>query len=506
MKSLRFVFLAFVMTMVAETQPESTPPRLTVGGDGHYLTNDRGTPVFLLADTAWSLVRQLKREDVRDYLKARREQGFNAITFVAISSIDAEEGAPVDAYGHAAFERDAHDRPDPLRPILGAPGAATNAKAGFWPHVDFCIDEAARQGMYVILLPAWGSAVAGGYDGSRTKEILFDTADSASAYGRFLGARYRDRTNLLWMLGGDRSAVYGKGAESRDFRPIFSAMGRGIVEGIGGSAPGKPLISFHPQKRAAQSSEWFHQDTWFGFNSIQEWPEAQIGWVTKDWAKSPAKPTWVFEGRYEAYYRSGYKPEQWGAWQVRQQAYQSVFSGAFGFTYGNEMVFGFGKPTRIGPKDSPPAGGWRDHLQDAGATQLCFLARLMATLSAEQYLSRVPDQELLVDDVGKAERLRSDRVTATRSGRGDLALFYTAGGRRVAVRLDRLAGPSLEAYWFDPRTGKWLGDPGKPDDQTPEPRPFRQGVPTGGDAAPDYFDPPHGRADGNDWVLILRQR
>ena len=51
-------------------------------------------------------------------------------------------------------------------------------------------------------------------------------------------------------------------------------------------------------------------------------------------ARAAPKPTWIFEGRYEAYYRNNYKPEQWGEWQVRFQAYQSVFAGGFGFTYG----------------------------------------------------------------------------------------------------------------------------------------------------------------------------
>lgn len=138
------------------------------------------------------------------------------------------------------------------------------------------------------------------------------------------------------MLGGDRSAVYG----ANDYRPIFRALASGLRAG-GSTAP----MSYHPQKRAPQSSAWFHEDDWLTFNSIQHWPEDQIAAITHDWNLRPPKPTWVFEPRYEAYWQNNYKPEQWGEWQLRYQAYQSVFSGGFGFTYGHERVFGFGRDT-----------------------------------------------------------------------------------------------------------------------------------------------------------------
>jgi hypothetical protein len=56
------------------------------------------------------------------------------------------------------------------------------------------------------------------------------------------------------------------------------------------------------------------------------------------------------------------------------------------------------------------------------------LTRPMASLSPEQSLDRISDQRLIDDEEGRAERLASDRRTATRGGRGDYALVYRAHG------------------------------------------------------------------------------
>ena len=74
-------------------------------------------------------------------------------------------------------------------------------------------------GLYAIVLPAWGDAIAGSYDGKDTASIVFD-AIGAKAYGRELAERYGRERHIIWMLGGDRSAIYGE----RDYRPVFRAL------------------------------------------------------------------------------------------------------------------------------------------------------------------------------------------------------------------------------------------------------------------------------------------
>ena len=420
---MRATILALAAALAAwAAAPE--PP--SVDASGRFLVTKGGKPIFLLADTAWDLCRRPSREDISYYLEHRRKQGFNAVAFVLV---------------HPPAER-----PN-------------------WPMADYAVARTRELGLYAIILPAWGDAIAGSYDGKNTTSIILD-ALGAKSYGRELAQRYRAERHIIWMLGGDRSAVYGE----RDYRPVF----RALAEGLAGSAP----ASYHPRKAAPQSSAWFHQDSWLTFNSIQHWPEDQIPAISGDWKLLPPKPTWVFEGRYEAYYKNKYKPEDWGEWQTRFQAYQSVFAGGFGFTYGHERVFDFGKD----------GWDWKKELDAPGARSMRHLAALMNSLAPKQYLSRLPDQTFLEGDHGKAERLRSDRITATRTEDGTVAMVYSANGRPIRIKMDRLASGRMRAAWFDPRTGERQ----------------QAGAVLSGSRAPVHeFSPPGGSRDGNDWVLLL---
>lgn len=486
---LFWIILACAMAGAAlnAAAQQSAPPPLRVHENGRMLVSAGGKPVFLLADTAWDLAERVKRADVDAYMKKRREQRFNAIAFVCFHS-----EVTSNVYGAAPFKLKG-GRLDPTQPVV-TPGAApeSTAEYDYWDHVDYVIDQAGREGMYVIVLPNWGHAVTGSYNGKPSRSTVLD-ARSAYAYGRWVGKRYKDRKHVIWMLGGDVAGQY----PDHDYRAVFREQAEGIADGAsGGDFDDKAdykniLMSFHPQKPNPQSSAWFHDDVWLNFNSIQAWPERQIRCISEDWAKTPAKPTWIFEGRYEAYYKGGYKPEQWGEWQCRQQAWQTVFAGAFGHTYGHEHIFSFGHEE----------GGWdwMKELDAPGARSMTHLAGFMNALSEQNALTQQPDQGLIEGNEGKAERLRSDRLTAMRSRDGAFATVYSANGRTIKLKMARLAKGPFGAYWFNPRSGKWFDGEREQD----EPAPFKKSIAGGAGAPVQAFDPPGAPGDGNDWVLAL---
>jgi hypothetical protein len=465
----RTLALLLAAAPLAAQPPPAPAEALRIGADGRGFVDAAGRPVFVLADTAWALVTRLRREEITAYLTHRRAQGFNAIAAVLYAPANSDiNDSPLNAYGAAPFPV-AAGRPDPAQPLV-TPGADP-ARAGeydYWDHVDFALGELRRLGFFGFILPCWGNEIAA-TPGTRP---LADPA-VARAYGRWLGARYATATHVAWMLGGDRSAVDTKTGE--DFRPQLRAMAAGLIA----AAPGA-LLSYHPQKIGPQSGDWFHGDAWLAFNSVQLWPEAQLAAIARDWNARPVKPTWLFEGRYEGYWKRGYKPEDWGEWQVRQQAWQTVFAGACGHTYGHERVFGFG----VSGVD------WRPSMDSPGARSMTHLAAFMRTLPPAVALGRGPDQTLLAGPEGQAERLRSDRITVTRAADGTWAAAYAADGRPVRLRLDRLAPGPLRATWFDPRTGRSHDAGGG-------------GLAGGPGAGEREFTPPAARGDGGDWVLVL---
>lgn len=469
----------------ADSVPKVAGPEpLRVHEAGRCLVDSQGRPVFLLADTAWSLSLRLDREQIASYLRHRRAQRFNAVTFVVYSpghpDLDPSDTTP---YGQLPF-RKVDGKDDPMQPII-SPGndPGQRDEYDYWDHVDFVIEELGRLGMYAIALPTWGTGVTGSYDGKAREKAVFNE-QNAYVYGRWLGQRSRGRRHVLWMLGGDVAGEYPGG---NDYTAVFRAMAKGLNEGLG--KENMSLMSFHPQKPNPQSSAWFHDDAWLSFNSIQAWPESQIACITGDWIRTPAKPTWLFEGRYEGYWKSNYKPEQWGEWQCRHQAYQTVFAGAFGHTYGHERVFGFGRD----------GWDWTKALDAPGACCMTHLAKLMNGIGEQNLLARVPDQGLLAGEEGKAGRLASDRITAMRTAHGSLALIYSANGRKIRVRMDKFSKGAMSASWFNPRSGKWHVK----GEEAEEQKPFAEALPAGPGAGKQEFDPPGEPGEGNDWVLAI---
>jgi hypothetical protein len=283
-------------------------------------------------------------------------------------------------------------------------------------------------------------------------------------------------------------------------------MAEGIADGVNGvdqqnsrADYSTTLMSYHPQKWKPNSSEWFHNDPWLDFNSIQDQPKDQIHAVELDYGLSPAKPTWLFEGGYE------HRGNCYTDWHIRYQSYQTVFAGGFGITYGNMNIYNFGGDS--GTQDEPQAKAkpkkWENSLDDPGAMEMQHLLKLMTSFTNDQFLERIPDQSLIDGDAGTmqvGEGIRSNRLQATRGRQGDYAMVYSANGRSIRVRMNRLAGPLMNAFWFDPRNGMWWTKGRYSQDQTP----FTEKIPSGPDAPVQEFDPPGSAGDGNDWVLVLK--
>ena len=169
-----------------KTTPASSPLEpIRVSDDHRSLITASGQPFFWLGDTAWELFHRCTLEEAELYLENRRRKGFTVIQAVALAEFDGLHTP--NPYGETPLIED-----DPTRP-----------NDAYFRHVDAVIQMAAAKGLYVGLLPTWGDKVAGMWG---VGPQMFDEAN-AFIYGRWLGERYRDQANVLWILGGDRPAI-----------------------------------------------------------------------------------------------------------------------------------------------------------------------------------------------------------------------------------------------------------------------------------------------------------
>jgi Protein of unknown function (DUF4038)/Putative collagen-binding domain of a collagenase len=389
-------------------------PSLSVSANRRYLVDEHGAPFFWLADTAWELFHRLDRGDAAAYLADRAAKGFTVIQAVVLAEF-AGLSEP-NAYGHLPLAGNDPGRPD----------------EGYFQDVDWVVKRANALGLSIGMLPTWGDKWNKKWG---MGPEIFD-AGNARRYGEFLGARYQ-AARLVWILGGDRPI------ENDGHRALIRAMAEGLKAGDGGAH----LMTYHPSG-GSSSSQWLHDEPWLDFNMLQSGHRHDrdcYAMISRDYAREPAKPCLDGEAGYEDH-PNDFKPENgWlDEWDVRKELWWALLAGACGHTYGCHDIWQFLSPARAAVTYARTP--WKQALQLPGAAQVRHARHL---LESRPYLTRIPDQGLLVSPAGVV----GEHCQAARAEDGGYAIIYSASGRPLSVDLGRLSGEQLRASWFDPRTG-----------------------------------------------------
>jgi hypothetical protein len=436
-------FLLAVVPIVGGTAFAQLPD-LRVSENKRFLVQEDGTPFFWLGDTGWELFHRLNREEADRYLENRAAKGYTVMQAVALAELDGLRTP--NPYGHRPLIDD-----DPTRPDV-----KDGPDNDYWDHVDYIVKKAESLGMYIGMLPIWGDKWNQKWG---VGPVVF-TPENARVYGRWLGRRYRDASNIIWLVGGDRPI------EEDVHREIVQAMARGIREGDGG----RHLISFHPMGGQG-SAQYFHDEEWLDFNMRQNGHNVLFnhGYQNTriDYDRTPIKPVLDSEPIYEDH-PVRFRPAEEGhsiAYDVRRPLYWNLFTGAFGHTYGHHSVWQMWQPGRT-PVNNPLMP-WYEAIDQPGAGQMQYGRWLM---ESRPFLTRVPDDSIIVNH-------RSDfsadagaktvpvvptavpgaglyRFVATRDVEGTYAMVYAPVGRSFRVRMDVISGPKVAAWWYNPRNGQ----------------------------------------------------
>jgi hypothetical protein len=454
MKHLLVVFIISVITlpdMLSQEKPwngisvDFNHGKLKISENKRFLIFEDGTPFYYLGDTGWELFHRLNKDETEKYLENRRAKGFTVIQAVALAELDGLN-TPNTEGNKPLIDN------DPLKP-----------NEAYFEHVSWVIKKAEEKGIFIGLLPTWGDKV----DKQWGVGPMIFNKENAFKYGQWIGNRYKNSKNIIWINGGDRD---GGGAN----KPIWDAIAEGIK-----SVDKNHLMTFHPWGERS-SSEWFDESNWLDFNMCQT-GHGQRSYaiykriIVRDYNLAPVKPCFDGEPRYEDH-PVGWNPDVLGWFNdadIRQAMYWNLFSGSFGHTYGCHPIWQFLTPVR------EPVGlarhNWYDVLDLPGAFDLIHARRL---LESRPFLSRVPDQSL----ISPAYFPETDYVVATR---GDgYAFIYFPTGWSAEIQLEKLNAKSLTAYWFDPRNGEAQ---------------LIETIP--GTGIRKFTPPTNGR--GNDWVLVL---
>jgi len=423
------------------TTPEGPAYPLKPHASNRYLIDQNGVPFLLIGDAAWSLIAQPSEQDASDYLHDRAGRGFSAV-LVNLIEHKFSTNAPADFNGD--------------RPFTGRPFATPNE--AYFAHADRVIQMAAQNGINVLLDPLYLGFQCG--DEGWCAEVQAATDADLIAWGQYVGNRYKNFDNIIWVIGADVDPTMVK-AKMQEFV-------NGILQ-----FDTRHAFTAHNQPESMAIDPW-QGATWLNVNDVYWYDDALYQFTLNAYDVSPAKPYFLIESFYE---NEHLEPIQ----GVRSETYFTLLTGGFGHVFGNCPIWNFNSPQAA---QFCTLGDWRPQLSHQGSVDMTNAA---AVFGARKWWTLVPDTNHTTVTAGFGNFGLPSYVNAARSADGTLMMAYVPVSATITVNLAQLVGP-VNAMWFDPTNGVYTPVAGSPLQAT-GPRQFTTpGNNHGGDA---------------DWVLVI---
>jgi len=384
---------------------------IKIGAGGRRLVDQNDRPFLVHGDTAWSIITALTSAEAEQYLANRAAKGFNALI---VNLIEHKFNGPLTRDGEHPFTN---------------PNDLSTPNEKYWAHADWVLQKAAEYGFVVFLAPMYLGARTAKNDEGWFVEALLTGLGGCREYGRFLGRRYTNQPNLVWMMGGDRNPG--------DCQEHTLAVVRGIKE-----FDSRHLFTAHPAPE-------FHTPDVYGFGN---WLDFNVSYtygivhsfLIADYNREPAVPFVLIESSYEGEHNA--PPVQ-----IRRQAYWALLRGATGQFLGNNPIWAFWP-------------GWQAAMDAEGSRSMAHLKRLF---ESRPWQTLVPDQfsfnpwyeldfasEKRVVVGGWGEQRGLDFLAAAYTADRRTLIAYMPTSREVTVDMARLTGDAKLCWWFDPRTGQ----------------------------------------------------
>jgi Protein of unknown function (DUF4038)/Putative collagen-binding domain of a collagenase len=429
---------------------------LKVSSNGRYVVDQNNTPFLIVGDTPQGLIYRLSEKQADDYFADRQAHGFNTMGWIDV--LCAGRDYPANIYAAT---------PDGIRPFTGFVGGGSDwthydlskPNEAYFVRLDHIVELAAKHGHFVFLDPI---ETAGWLSTLRNNGL-----EAASAYGRFLGNRYKKYANVAWLNGND----FGGWQNASD-----DALVLAVAKGIKSVDPDQiQTVEFNPPWGSSlDDASWA---ALISINGAYIYGPTYIQ-VLHNYNQTPVMPVFLMEAHYEL--ENVGRPPDFGTPPVlRREEYWAMLSGGKGQFYGNMYTWSF-KP------------GWEKNIDTPGVTQVTIWKNFFTSLPWQDL---VPDQDHSIltagfgtpGDINQPAVSKSDYATASKTPDGSFVIVYMPTARTITVNLAALKA-NASAQWFDPTNGAYTSIPGSPLSNT----------------GTQKFTPPEKNHDGDsDWVLLL---
>jgi hypothetical protein len=401
----------------------------------NFITEDHKL-FFYAACTGWELFHKLTLEEARVYINNRASKGFNVIQAVAVAELD---GLRVPSYEGQHLPFSCTD--------------TLSINDAYFDHVKAVVQYANSRGIYIALVPMWGSYFAVTGQGNQQVKPIFNEGNIAPFIDYL--AKKMSGLGVIWMLGGDRSYV-----EPTDMR-IMRTMAD-CIRNVSGRSQ---LITAHTQGGRSlhdmlEGPDWLDFITW----QTGHMGEAYPAWwpIDLDYHRQ-GLPVLNAEPCYESHpimneyaFTRADGVSRFTDAHVRRAAYWSVFAGGAGITYGCYALWQMRREEDDAVEIPESAASayrgdtipyWHQSLDYPGAFQIGILHRFIAALPETE--KRVPANELLLSDNPMGDR----HVRVLKHPEGKWVAAYLPGKQTITLDVRCFGVGGFEISWFNPIYG-----------------------------------------------------
>ena len=452
-------------------KPESTLPNaavpsifpLSLSSNGRHLRKSDGTPFLICGDSTWSLSVNLPAADQATFLDDCVAKGVTSVMSNAIEHHYTVVKAPKDVDGNLPFTQ----RMDAAT-YTGSPNGTPSASGTqgqfsadnyssistqspdptfinntYWGRVDALLAACLSRNIAVFVWPMY-LGFHGGQEGWIAEMEQWDAVTGAGGftgqgfadptkskmwnYGAWLGARWAQYPNVIWVAGGDY------GSNSQTLNAAQSAAVKSCIDGVKSQQPNS-LWTAH-WDRPCKSDDTLVSGTPWALNFC--YTDDNTAEATRAAYSSAAKPAYLGENNYEDGLFGGTLP-------FRKYLYWGFLGGIAGGFYGQEQLWRF--------DDGSPGTLWSTLLTRQGRLDA---ARQYAFWSTRPWHRLVPNGlggigTLITAGGGTASPQSTDYVAAAATPERDLLLAYVPPAHTGSVTIDMTKlGASVTSRWFDP--------------------------------------------------------
>ncbi|HSZ74966.1 MAG TPA: DUF4038 domain-containing protein, partial [Rhizomicrobium sp.] len=349
-------------TLMSVAQAALPPPVFPLHPDpsNRYLVDANNVPFLMVGDAPQALIGNLSERQANVFMANRQKYGINALWINLLC----------DSYTACNSDGTTFDGIAPFT----TPGDLSTPNPVYFDRAADMIALAAKHHQIVLLDPA----ETGGWLGT----LEANGVDKARAYGKFLGNRFKDMPNIIWMSGNDFQNWSDPSADA-----VVSAVAKGIR-----AADPNHIQTIELNYYVSDSLD---DPTWrpiIGLDAVYTY-RPTYAQERLAYKRTNFKPTFLVEANYEFEQNGG--TDGGSTPNLRHQEYWSALSGTTGQLYGSHWTWTL-------------QGDWQDNLDTPGARQLQYMKRAFQN---RHWYELVPDLDNEVLVGGRGHYSNSDSIT-----------------------------------------------------------------------------------------------